>query len=600
MATPQIRTRYEDLGLETTSDPDLVDRKTELGYLLEGQLVIFQVIDEPELLKELGLDTLATNKLTVEGKTIISLQKILFEMDPSVLPIVLQQQLDETLFISEGKSASEAHDLANEENASALEKVQQALKRQFVVLKATVKEPLLVRKRPREPTRAKRKRESKHPGKKKLKELIREYQARLSKIAKDLNVSKTTVSRWIGQDSELKKLAEDERKARAKKVKIKKPKVKKPKRPKVPEIKTLDELKALLTSGVIKLITWGDLPIELHKALVQELARECEKKPSKLLERDYREHRLSILNQKTLRGFLSYWYKKNKTDKPVTSFILKELGLKGRREERYERLEELIKKHQARISEIAKGLNVSKTTVSRWINEDSELKKLAEDQRRVRAEEAKIKKSKKPKTSEIKSLEQLKTLMVSGKIRRIFWPQLSLEIHRALVQELAREVKKELLELAQVDYRKFRLGALNQQTLGGFYRYWTNRGIAGKSTCRFILEELGLVTTKIKSFKEIKTIDELKKLFDLGAIKRVSWSRLSKQVQVMLVEELAVLQEKPVEKLIKRDYTEVPFPALGGNTLGGLHLHYFRQNKTGRRTTHFILEELGLMKEGAN
>ena len=755
MAIAQIHERYEDLGLKVASDRGSVDRKTELGYFLEdieNTLVIFQVIDQLELLKELGPDALAISTLTPEKGAIIILQEILFHMDPSVLLIVLQEQLDQFLFLSEGSSPSEAYDKARKLISSEDKaRIKEALESQLLHLEELLaeKEKLALKKeskrtrKPKKPkiseiksleqlknlftsgairrvnwsnlplelhkalvielgrqTKTKKKlselnsidyRETKlavlnqrtlfgfythwYKKNKTYKPTVRFILEKLGLVEETLSIKELktleqlknlltsgaiTGIPWralplelhkalvieLGRQTKTKKKLSElnlidyretklavlnqrtliglyaywyrenktdsvitrfileklgliERIPDIKEVSTKEPR---PTKLKISEITTLEQLKNLLISGAIRRVNWPNLPLEVHKALVQELAREAEKEPFELTNQDFETRKLSILNQKTLRGFLAHWRKKNKTDKPVTSFILKELGLKGRREERYERLEELIKKHQARISEIAKDLNVSDPTISRWINEDSGLKKLTEDQRRVRAEESKkrkprIRKPKRSKMSEIKTLDELKALLTSGERKRITWRDLPLELHKALVQELAREAEEELLELTQVDYREFRLGVLNRQTLGGFYGYWTDISIAGKSTCRFILEELGLVTTRIKSFEEIKTIDELKKLFDLGAIKRVFWSQLSKQVQAMLVEELAVLREKPVEKLIKRDYTEVTFPVLGGNTLGGMYLHYSKQNKTRRRTPHFILEELGLIKE---
>ena len=111
-AIAQIHERYEELGQKNASRRNLVNRKIELGYFLAGKLVVFQIVGKPELLKELNLNTLATHKLTVKGKTIISLQEILFWMDSDILAIVLQQQLDEVLLILEGNSPLEAYSLA--------------------------------------------------------------------------------------------------------------------------------------------------------------------------------------------------------------------------------------------------------------------------------------------------------------------------------------------------------------------------------------------------------------------------------------------------------------------------------------------------------
>ena len=241
-AIAQIHERYEDLGLKIASDLDPVDRKTELGYSIEGRLVIFQVIDEPELLKELGPNALATNKPTVDRKIIIGLQEILFRMDPDILAIVLQQQLDEVLFILEGMSREKAYDEASKLISSEdRTRIKEAFKIQIdLELKQLVEEQrknkhIKVASRATKSGSSEGRRKYNRPGKEKLRQLIIKYQAKLSDIAEDpdINASQPIVSNWINADTDLKQLAEEQRRIRARKPR--------PERSKVSEIKSREQ-----------------------------------------------------------------------------------------------------------------------------------------------------------------------------------------------------------------------------------------------------------------------------------------------------------------------------------------------------------------------
>ncbi len=603
MAIAQIRERYEGLdlgGLKVASDRSPVDRKTELGYSLEGRLVIFQVLDEPELLKESGPDALATNKLTVEGKIIISFQEILLGMGSDILAIVLQQQLDEVLLISEGNSPLEAQRLAIQvQEIQDRERVEQALKTRLVVLEPIVKE-LPSKKEELVPKRVI------PPPEKKV--IDRAVSSRVERVKGPRRIEK-------------------KRTTRRKKVRIKKPK-----KPKILEITTLEQLKNLLTSGAIRRISWHNLPLEIHKALIQELGRETGKETSELVQVDYMKFRLSVLNQQTLGGFYMYYRaKKNETEKSVTRFILEELGFAekvstlGKAKTKKELKELLLKGIKMRnwnqinlriqrslVRELAWKLGKK---IEELIREDYDVllsdlgeksllglyqyhakkNKTTKRASRFILEELGLAERTK-EIGEIKEPKELKPLLASKAILIIRWGKVSKELQRALVKELAKTVKKEIRQLKSEDFTKTPLDSLNGGRLKDLYLYHRRQNKTKKPTLWYILEELGLVTTNIKPIEEVKSTDELKELLDLGAIRQVPWLRLNKQVQAMLVKELAALLGKSAEQLVQMDYMKVPLPSLAGNTLGGLHLRYSRRNTSNKPIPRLILEELGLVK----
>ncbi|KPJ71710.1 hypothetical protein AMJ50_01080 [Parcubacteria bacterium DG_74_3] len=128
-AIAQIYQRYENLGLEIAPGQYRVNQEKEAFCLLEDKIVLFQIIDEPELLKELNPDALATAQQTAEGKFVIILQKILFEMNSAILPIVLQQELDEIVLGLGGTSLRDCSIRDQQEQDRKI--IQTALKRQL-------------------------------------------------------------------------------------------------------------------------------------------------------------------------------------------------------------------------------------------------------------------------------------------------------------------------------------------------------------------------------------------------------------------------------------------------------------------------------------
>lgn len=586
----------------------------------------------------------------------------------------------------------------------AIEETERPVKKEIVLPKPlprkVIPEPTPpVKEKLKKPAKPQKGKKSKHPGKEKLKELIERHQAEIEKIADDLDVSLPTISRWINQDSELKKLAEDKRKARDRgykylgkeklkklieqyqanikeiadalgvvtstisrwinqdpelkelaeakrkleakskkaKAKIKRPKIRKPRESKISEIKTIDELKAFIISGRERVI-WIDLSQELHKALVKELAHETKKDLLELTQEDYMKTPLAVLNQQKLGGFYNYYHWKNTTGKPTCRFILEELGL----------VERILSISEVKTKEEFKELLLKGVKVKNWNQVNPEIQKaliieLAQEAKKtvqdlVREDYEKVSLSSlnngsldglyqyyyrevnitKKRTAffileklglvervkeigEIKEPEDLKKLLVSKAILLIRWGKVNEELQRALVKELVQTVEKEVDRLTAQDFTYTRLDSLDRRTLKDMYLYYNKQNKTGKPTVRYILEELGLVTGKVKALRDVQNTEELKELFDSGAINRVSWSQLPKQVQVMLVKELANTLKSPkrVEELTQNDYTKIPLSILGGNTLGGLHLHYFKMNTTGGTTTRFILEELGLTKSQA-
>jgi len=505
--------------------------------------------------------------------------------------------------------------------------------------KVVPKLPSIVKK-PKKPIKAKKKRESKHPGKERLKELIEQHQAKVDKIAKDLKTAGSNISRWICQDPELKKLAEEKRKERikrkpkpAKRVKIRRSKAKK-KKPRISKIKTIDELKELMTSGARKRISWAYLPNELHKALVKELARETGKEFSKLTQGDYLKFKLPILNNQSLGGFYHHHCLRNTGGKPTPRFILEKLGL----------IEEILSIKEIKTKEALKELLVSGSKVKSWNQIDQEIQKalvlelsqkakkkvqdlVKEDYERISLPSLddgtltgfyqhykNINETSKRtayfiletlgltekirEIEEIKEPEELKKLLISKATLIIRWNKVNKEVQEALVKELAQKTGKELYQLDYQDFANTHLDSLDGRTLKDMYVYHRRQNKTGKPVVRYILEELGLVSTEVKALRDVKNTKELKELLDSGTIRQISWFQLPKQVQAMLVRELAktVKPPKKVTKLTQKDYLKVPLSSLNGNTLGGLHLHYSKINTTGKLTTRFILEELGFLK----
>ncbi len=366
-----IYEHYKNQGFMNALSHYRGDQEREMAFFLKKKLLVFQIIDEPTLLRGLNLDGLAINQQTPEGSFIIALQKILFEMDESVLAIILRQKLDEVLLISGGSSPLEAQRLAIQaQKIQDRDKIEQALKRQLIIHKPSVKEALprkeklvprkeiipspekkvVIKPTPikmqRRGSRRKQGRPSSNPGKEKLKALIIKRQAKISEIADDLKVSNATISRWINEDSELKQLAKDQKRIRKGRSKRK-----------YKQHPDRENLIAL---------------IKKHKGNLSAVARD----PS-----------LRITN----RTLYSWIEEEKDLESLVEEQKKKQSRAGGARERKYhhpgkEILKQLIEEHNARLFDMAKDprVNASQPTLSIWINQDPELRRLAHEQREFR------------------------------------------------------------------------------------------------------------------------------------------------------------------------------------------------------------------------
>lgn len=186
-AIAEIHARYEDLGLEVDSYSPSFDRSKAVGYCLDGDiLVLFKIIDNERLVNESKIETFAGIEYVSGKKFTVFLQKALLQMAFEKIVAVIQLKLDEILFILWGYSLRKARDLA---------------------MQAYKEHPPSVRI-----DRA----SNKHPGNKKLKELILKHNGNVEKIANDpeVRVTKGTVSAWINNVPELQKLAQQQRNKR--------------------------------------------------------------------------------------------------------------------------------------------------------------------------------------------------------------------------------------------------------------------------------------------------------------------------------------------------------------------------------------------------
>ena len=202
---------------------------------------------------------------------------------------------------------------------------------------------LSVKERPKRPIKTNIKREPKHPGKNKLKELIIEHQANISKIANDLRVNNSTISRWINEDPKLKQLAQKQRRARVEEKR--------------------ESFKALIIE---------------HQANSYKIAKDLRVSNRTISRWINKDPKLKQLAQEQRKARVSEKQRKARE---------KEKQRTARAEERHERLKALIIEHQGKMSKVADDLRVSNSTISRWINKDPKLKQLAQEQRKARVSE---------------------------------------------------------------------------------------------------------------------------------------------------------------------------------------------------------------------
>jgi len=296
-----ISERYEDLGFSLIfcSKSKIYEHELHyqpnpgeeivyiLPYRFRPKLIIFQVIDSLDPLKERGIDALIMRRRTKKRHFILALQKILFDMDSAILPILLQQELDE-IVLNLGGISSKDRSIIQSQQERARGIVQGALRKHLdlkpytkrqrsggrrkkspppsnpgkeilraliinykgdlkemaegpsintdvAILRSWIKEEGLEgfvkeqtqswireedleslvggqkKKQPRGGGRKEKKYH--HPGKEILKQLIEEYNAKLSDMAKDprVNASQPTLSVWINKDAELRRLAREQR-----------------------------------------------------------------------------------------------------------------------------------------------------------------------------------------------------------------------------------------------------------------------------------------------------------------------------------------------------------------------------------------------------
>ena len=120
------------------------------------------------------------------------------------------------------------------------------------------------------------------------------------------------------------------------------------------------------------------------------------------------------------------------------------------------------------------------------------------EKRTPRRKIPRIKKPEKSKIPKITTLKRLKNRLASSETRRIVWSNLSLEVHKVLVQKLAQKLSKEPGELRRKHSYKISLDVLDGRTLKGLYYYYYQKSSSKKRIRSFILKELGLLESREK------------------------------------------------------------------------------------------------------
>ncbi len=314
-------------------------------------------------------------------------------------------------------------------------------------------------------------------------------------------------------------------------------------------------------------IPWKKLQRQTQAFLIRELFREVHlQEPdrhglTRLTQKDFREKKLNVLGGKTLSGlYANYERSKNKPEKEsALSFMFRSVGLAELKPE-IEKIES-IQKFAERIKRGDLSRGKKETRQLGW-----------------------------------------------G-----VWERLSEKLQRELVEALARQTGKKVLDLNRADF-SVRLNSIGF-SLTGLIRLYDRRARKEKrlKTSRWLLlETIGYLPKDLPDLTAIQTGEDLKPFLDTTAVTVVPWGALQKRnIRLLqhLVKELAAtvfhggatpeLVEKvtdaDLQKLTSEHFRHVVLPGLG-RTLASFYDYFEKSTPVGKITARHILESIDLAR----